>query len=186
MASFVITAVYEVESGRVPLGKDVVAKRWGPGHQFSYCDGRMLTLVVEVAATDSNRAFEVVLSRAEHIWEYLVGQRLPAPTTLRLQTVVPEEAVIPAGAVGRGPDRILADAAAGRVAQLRAAVAALSDLQLRGRRPRHRPDAGWSGEGGDPEDDGGLAGVREPRRPGPGHGGAAVALQLPPPFPLMD
>lgn len=185
MASFVITAVFEVESGRAPLGKDVVARQWGAGHQFSYCDGRMLTLVVEVAAVDSTRAFDTVLSRAESVWEALTGQTLPAPSTLRLQTVVPQEKVV-AGAVGRGPDRLFAEAAAGRAAHLRAAVSALTDLQLFGRRSRPRPDAGPWREFGDPDDDGGLAGVREPRRPGPGPGGTAVALELPPPFPLLD
>jgi hypothetical protein len=186
VTSFVITAVFEVESGRAPLGKDVVARSWGAGHQFSYCDGRMLTLVVEVAAPDSNRAFEVALARAEQVWEGLSGQVLPAPSTLRLQGVVPKAKVV-AGAVGRGPDRLFAEAAATRAARLRAAVSALSDLQLvpgRGRRARIEPGP-WC-DPGDPLDDGGLAGVREPRRPGPGPGGAAVALELPPPFPIVD
>jgi hypothetical protein len=184
MASFVITAVFEVGPGRVPLGKDVVARPWGAGHQFSYCDGRMLTLVAEVTAPDVNHAFEAVLSRAESVWEGISGNTLPAPSTLRLQSVVPQEKVV-AGAVGRGPDRFFAEAAAARAAHLRAAVAALTDLQRLGRRGR-RPDAGPRTEFGDPPDDGGLAGVREPRRPGPGPGGGAVALELPSPFPAVD
>src|SRR5512134_320744 len=132
MTGFVITAVFEVESGRAPLGKDVIARQWGGGHQFSFCDGRMLMLVVEVTAVDSTHAFETVLSRAEHAWEVLTGQTLPAPSTLRVQTVVPPEIKVAAGAVGRGPDRLLAEAAASRVAHLRAAVGALADLQRLG------------------------------------------------------
>jgi hypothetical protein len=181
MASFVITAIFEVGAGRVPLGKDVVARPWGAGHQFSYCDGRMLTLVVEVSAPDVNQAFEAVLSRAEYAWEGLTGNSLPAPSTLRLQASVPQEKVV-AGAVGRGPDRLFAEAAAARAAHLRAAVAALTDLQGFGRRGRRTGPAPWT-DPDDPPDDGGLAGVREPRRPGPGPGGGAVALELPPPFP---
>jgi hypothetical protein len=184
MASFVITAVFEVEPGRVPLGKDVIARPWGAGHQFSYCDGRMLTLVVEVTAPDVNHAFETVLSRAEAAWEGLTGRSLPAPSTLRLQTLVPQEMVV-AGAVGRGPDRLFAEAAAARAAHLRAAVTALTDLHRRGRRGP-RPDLSPWNDFDDPPDDGGLAGVREPRRPGPGPGGGAVALELPPPFPAAD
>jgi len=127
MASFVITAVFELTSGRAPLGRDVVARFWGPGHQFSYCDGRLLTLVVEMSAPDANQAFEAVLTRAEIAWEARTGQALPAPSTLRLQGADPQTQPT-AGVVGRGPDRVIAEAAAGRAARLRAAVAALSDL----------------------------------------------------------
>lgn len=184
MVNFVITAVFEVKSGRVPLGKDVIARAWGTGHEFSYCDGRMLTIVVEVRAPDSNYAFEVVLSRAEAVWEMTTGETLPAPSTLRLQRVVPEEKVA-AGAVGNGPDRLFAEAAASRVANLRAAAAALTDLQRRSWRGRRSdPEPGWGND--DPPDDSGLAGVCESRRPSPGQGGIAVTLQLPPPFPLLE
>src|SRR5437773_6477621 len=48
---------------KFPLGQDVLATIWGTGHRFSYCDGRMLTLVVELVATDRAAAFESVLSR---------------------------------------------------------------------------------------------------------------------------
>jgi len=134
MGSFVITAVFEVESGRVPLGKDVVARRWGVGHRFSYCDGRVLTLVVEVTAADSAQAFESVLACAEQAWGSLTGRTLPAPSTLRVKGVVPEGEKVFAGAVGGSPDRLLAEAVAGRAANLRATVAALADL--------HRSDPG--------------------------------------------
>lgn len=150
MASFVITAAFEVGSGRVPLGKDVVARWWGPGHQFSYCDGRLLTLVVEITAADANQAFEAVLSRAEVAWEALAGTPLPPPSTLHLRVVLPPEEMVVAGAVGRGPDRLFAEAAAGRAARLRAAIAALTDLQKRGRRQRH-PDPDPGGAGIEPE-----------------------------------
>jgi hypothetical protein len=178
MARFVITAVFEVGPGRVPLGRDVVGTAWGPGHEFSYCDGRMLTIVVEVPAPDPSHAFEIVLSHAGTVWETLVGEALPAPSILRLQHMIPEEKVV-AGPVGRGPDRLFAEAAASRAAHLRAAVAAMTDLQRRGRRSR-RPDAGPGWECDDSPGDGGLAGARA------GSGGVVTALQLPPPFPLIE
>lgn len=131
MTSFVITAFFEVEPGKVPLGRDVVAKVWAGGHhsrlQFSYCDGRVLTLVVEITAPDQGHAFEAVLARAEAVWEHLTGATLSAPTTVRVQRLVPQEKVV-AGAVGRGPDRLFASAVAGRAAALRATVSALTDL----------------------------------------------------------
>ena len=129
MASFVITAVFAVGSGQVLLGKDVFAKMWGAGHQFSYCDGRTATLVVEVVAPDSNQAFELTMSRAEQVWESFCGQRLPVASMLRLRAVAPQRKAA-AEVAGRVPDQVLAEAIASRAARLRAAVAALCDLQM--------------------------------------------------------
>jgi hypothetical protein len=184
MPGYVITAVFEVAGGKIRLGRDVLAPGWGPGHRFSYCDGRMLTLVAEVRAPEPGYAFELMLSRAEQLWVDLGAEPLPPPETLRVQTVVPEEKVV-AGAVGRGPDRFIAESAAKVAARLRATRAALADLE-----GQLWP---WSGgpdgprEGGDePPDDGGLAGVREPLRPGPGPGPSAEALQEPRSLPEVE
>jgi hypothetical protein len=126
--SFVITAFYDVDSEAAPVGRDVIAKWWGPGHQFSFCDGRGLTVIAEILAPDQGQAFEAVLSRVEDIWNQLTGSLLAAPTVVRVQHLIPREKAV-AGPVGRGPDRLFAEAAACRAARLRAAVAALSDLQ---------------------------------------------------------
>lgn len=128
MPSFVITAFFDVEPDTAPPGRDVIARLWGEGHQFSYCDEGVLTLVVEVDGPDQGYAFETVLSRIEEIWQGLTGRPLAAPTTVRMRQAAPRAKVL-GGAVGRGPDRLMADAAASRAARLRAAVAALSDLQ---------------------------------------------------------
>ncbi|HEY6793377.1 MAG TPA: hypothetical protein VI248_01700 [Kineosporiaceae bacterium] len=127
MRGYVITAVFEVNGGKIRLGRDVLASAWGHGHRFSYCDGRMLTLVVEVRASDGTHAFEALLSRSERLWAELGGEPLPPPVTLRVQSVVPEEKVV-AGAVGRGPDRLIAESAAKVAARLRATRAALASL----------------------------------------------------------
>ncbi|MDQ1286711.1 MAG: hypothetical protein QG622_276 [Actinomycetota bacterium] len=128
MPSFVITMFFDVGSRQTLPGRDVIAKWWGPGHQFSYCDDRGLTLIVEVVAPDQGCAFDEALSRAEALWGQLTDTALAAPSTVRVQKLSPQEKVI-SGPVGRGPDRIFAEAAAGRAARLKAAVAALSDLQ---------------------------------------------------------
>lgn len=183
MPGFVITVVFDVDGGKSPLGADVLAQAWGMGHRFSYCDGRMLTLVAELTAADRAAAFEALLSRAEMVWTGLGFGPLPAPTTVRLQGAVDTESV-PAGSPGRSgtgsahPSRVARTAA-----HLRAAAAAASGdayqirrrmLELKGRDGDQSPD---------PPDDGGLAGVREPRRPAPGSGGMAAALV--PPRPLV-
>jgi len=180
MPGYVITAVFEVEGGKIRLGRDVLSPWWGRGHRFSYCDGRTLTLVVEVAAPGRSQAFESVLGRVEGLWTELGGDPLPPPSTVRLQTVLPEEKVV-AGAVGRGPDGVIAEATARLTAQLRATRSALGELEGR--------LGSWPGRAGrpgprtlppdEPPDDGGLAGTREPRRPRPGPGPVAETLDEP-------
>jgi hypothetical protein len=127
MPGYVITAVFEVDRGKIRCGRDVLAAAWGRGHRFSYCDGRTLTLVAEVRAPDRARAFEAVLSRVERL-PAEIGRFLPPPSTLRVQMVVPEEKVV-AGAVGRGPDCMIAESAARVAARLRATRAALAELE---------------------------------------------------------
>jgi hypothetical protein len=183
MPGFVVTVVFDVDAGKAPLGADVLAQACGMGHRFSYCDGRMLTLVAQVTAADRAGAFEAVLSRAEMVWAGLGHGPLAAPTTVRIQGEVGTESV-PAGLPGApgaaGPQP--PNPAARSVAQWRAqAVAAATDAYLHRRR---RGLKWWTGDQPpDPPDDGGLAGVREPRRPAPGSGGMAAALE--PPRPLI-
>jgi hypothetical protein len=114
MPGFVITVVFDVEGGKLPLGADVLAQAWGMGHRFSYCDGRMLTLVVELTAADRAGAFEALLSRAEMIWVGLGFGSLAAPTTVRIQGAV-EPLSVPAGSPGAGRSGVHpADAAGSR------------------------------------------------------------------------
>jgi hypothetical protein len=128
MPGYVVTAVYDVSGARIPSGREVLADEWGPGHRFSYCDGRVLTLVAEAWAADRAPALAAVLSRAERLWRDGGGDPLPAPTSLRIQAVVPHAEPVP-GAVGRGPDRVFAESTARLAARLRATRAALADLE---------------------------------------------------------
>lgn len=183
MSGFVVTAVFAVEGGvaggsaKIPLGADVLGVALGPGHRFSYCDGRTLTVVCEVVADGEAAAFEVALTRFEGAWAGVGGGELPAPSMVRLQRVVPEE-LVPAGSPGRAR-------AQGR--RKRSKVA----RRLTYFSPEEDPtgpvvDPGLRVEGreDDDPDDGGMAGVREPRRPGPGPGPASAAQPLPGPEPL--
>jgi hypothetical protein len=139
MPGFVVTAVFEVGGGpggpggpgrssrEDRSGRDVLATSWGPGHRFSYYDGHTLTLVVEVVGADRAEVSETVLSVAGRRWAELGGRPLPHPSALQLQDVVPQAMVVP-GVVGRGPDGLFADSAAGLAARLRATRAALVAL----------------------------------------------------------
>ena len=168
MPGYVITSVFEVSGGKTPLGADVLAQAWGTGHRFSYCDGRMLTLVVELTAVDRASAFEALLSRAELVWTGLGHPPLPPPITLRVQGAVAGESVV-AGIVGTEPATFAQRVH--RLAKRRNIVSLRDELVVR-----------WLDEDGPPEppDDGGLAGVREPRRPRPGPGGISAELEPPP------
>jgi hypothetical protein len=133
MSGYVITLGHPTGGARAPLGRDVIASWWGPGHEFSYCDGRTLTLVVEVAARSRADAFEAVLAKLECIWSALTGVALSPPTTVRVEVVVPRPELVLAEVIGRSSDRValdgmLAEATASRCARLRAAVAALGEL----------------------------------------------------------
>jgi hypothetical protein len=185
MPGYVVTAVFEVGGGKVPTGRDVLAAHWGPGHRFSYCDGNTLTLVAEVVSPRVADAFETVLSRAEQRWQGRTGHQLPAPSILRMQTSVPPEIKVAAGAVGRGPDGLIAESAAQLAGRLRATRAALADLERRMPWPgRDGGPTAWPGD--DDPDDGGLAGVREPRRPGPGPAPVGEVLEEPRSLPEIE
>ena len=105
----------------------MLAGEWGAGHRLSHLDAQGLTLVVELQAPDRAAAGEAVLARTGRWWAGLTGAPLPPPATFRLDDVLPRAMVVP-GAVGAGPDRELADAAAGVAARLRAIRAALAEL----------------------------------------------------------
>jgi hypothetical protein len=170
MPGFVIFSVFEVGEGRTPLGADVLGQAWGVGHRFSYCDGRTLTLVVELTAVDVAAAFESVLSRAELVWTTLGFAPLPPPTTMRVQGAV-QAGRVAAGAPGAEPGW-----KGSRRRRLSRQTAVSRDLTYRAT-PADRPPV----DPDDPDrpDEGGLAGVREPRRPGPSPGGAAFAIDPP-------
>ena len=177
MPGYVITSVFEVGGGKVPLGADVMAGAWGMGHRFSYCDGSMLTLVVELTAIDVGAAFESLLSRAEMVWQQLGHGTLGPPVTLRVQGAV-EPAQVPAGIPPATGDLPPQDPARGRARGLfrrgrpltvMDGLVLLPELTL------------FSPPDEEPPDDGGLAGVREPRRPRPGPPGLLAALDLPTP-----
>ena len=170
MPGFVITSVFEMDGGKHPLGSDVLAGSWGMGHRFSYCDGRMLTLVVELTAIDVAAAFEAVLSRAEMVWQGLGYGTLGPAVTMRVQGAV-EPAQVPAGIppavpdeAGRGKRRKIA-----RVLRYGSADVDLDGLTAELRKPPND----------EPPDDGGLAGMREPRRPKPAPPGLHLGRDLP-------
>jgi len=163
MPGFVITSVFEVSAGRVPLGPAVLAQVWGRGHRFSYCDGRTLTLVAEITAGDARSAFEVILTRTESLWRTCGFGTLERTVTMRVQEAVRNRPV-PAGLPGSGT----ASARRKRHKQARQ----LKYFSPAENRPPELPDD-------DEPDDGGLAGVREPRQPRPSPPGLAAALDLP-------
>jgi hypothetical protein len=172
MPRYVITSVFELGPGKPPLGPDVLGRAWGMGHRFSYSDGRMLTLVAELTAPDTSAAFEALLSRAEMVWQGLGHGTLGKAVTLRIQAGVEVEPV-PAGKPGRSGKRGRGRKGAKRARQLEFSGDVLGDDLL----------ADWPGLGRpddeDPPDDGGLAGVREPRRPKPAPPGLHAVRDLP-------
>jgi hypothetical protein len=168
MPRYVITSVFELGAGKQPLGADVLGQAWGMGHRFSYSDGRMLTLVAEVTAPDTPAAFEALLSRAEMVWQDLGHGPLGTAVTVRIQAGVdpqPVPAGLPPADTGTGRPR------RGRVARVLRYVNPLE---------RVLDDVGlpWRDDE-DPPDDGGLAGVREPRRPKPAPPGLHAVRDLP-------
>jgi len=137
MPGYVVSAVFDLYGARGRTGRDPLAADWGRGHRFSYCDGRVLSLVVEVPAVDRAEAFDFVVARARHLWAALGGEPLPAPSTLQVQAVAPRAKLL-SGPVGRGPDCLIAESTARVDARLRATRAALADLD--GRLGRGRGD----------------------------------------------
>jgi hypothetical protein len=168
MPTFVISAVFEVTGGKLPHGADVLARAWGMGHRLSYCDGLMLTLVADQTALDAGAAFESVLSRAEMVWQGLGHGPLGAPVTVRVHGPF-EPAQIPAGI----PPADTPPDARRRRRKIARELKYFAPTVQEGRPPADPRD------GDDPPDDGGLAGVREPRRPRSGPPGLHTARDLP-------
>ncbi len=177
MARYAVTAVFEVGAGKVPRGADVLQRALPAErttHRFSYCDGRTLTAVVDQRAPDPAAACVDVVRAVRAAWTRLAGADPGRPLTVRVRALsLP--ARISAGAVRRREWGWTPDGGpSGRLVLL------------------HPGDTVPGGDGpegpGDPDDpdDGGLAGVREPRRPGPGPGLHTAALEEPravPPLP---
>ena len=164
MGRYEITLVFEVGGGKIPRGADVLdrmrlAKK--AIHRFSYCDGRSLTVIVDWSAATAGQACTEATLAVRLVWTQLTGVDPGEPLSTRARPL--------------RPPRI----AAGR----RAGPTGWSAV---GRRMRLGSKGEWLDRPGDPDgrgpdegDDGGLAGVREPRRPMPGPPPLARALEEP-------
>ncbi len=169
VATYQVVAVWRVEHPKVPQGADLFAAVWPRGLRASLFDGRSLTVVADVRADSPEDARALVAGRAVLAWQAVAGEPLGAPEQCR---VVPRSAPVgvPAGLLPR-----------------RAGLPVFGERDVRERRwPGRRgrgPDAGPGSDPRgphDPPDDGGLAGVREPRRPKPGPGHLFAQAPLPP------
>jgi hypothetical protein len=182
MARFAVFAVWSVDDGKVPRGGEVLRRAAIRGLRFSYYDGVRLTVLADARADSAADAIALVVGRVAIGWQALGGAAaLGAPefSQAQLASGLPG---VPAGigprsrpdlrgllggrSVPRGSGRneplIMVDDRLGLVER--------SDLD------------GWDD---DEPDDGGLAGVREPRRPrpGPGPGPGHLAAEAPLPQP---
>lgn len=162
MARFAVAAVFEVGPGKVPRGADVLDRMSIPDtatHRFSYCDGTTLSVVVDWTAESADDARGDALTAVRLVWRTLTGHDLGPPLSVRIRTLTPP------------PPKVAAGRARGRSWH----VEGLPPIEL-----FEEPQLRWPDEGHDP-DDGGLAGVREPRRPKPGPGHLSAALDEPGP-----
>jgi hypothetical protein len=163
MARFAVTAVFEVGPGKVPRGADVLDRVSIPGkatHRFSYCDGRTLTVIIDWTADSESAARETSVIWLRLAWTRLTGNDPGDPLSVRIRCLTPKVvARVAAGArwmTSWHPEGLLVP----------------DPIEVL----RERFD-----DGDDP-DDGGLAGVREPRRPKPGPGHLSAALDEPEPI----
>jgi hypothetical protein len=167
MGRYAVTLVFEVGDGKMPRGADVL-ERMHVGkkavHRFSYCDGRSLTVVVDWSAGSAEQASTEAALASRLLWTQITGADPGEPLSSRTRPLTPPPLV----SAGLG-------AALGR--------------RMRRRGP-FDPSQAWSAlppveswwlEGPD-DDDGGLAGVREPRRPKPTPPPLARTLDEPPIF----
>jgi hypothetical protein len=163
MARFAVTVVFEVGPGKVPRGADVLDRVTIPGkatHRFSYCDGRTLTVVIDWTADSEGAARDAAVTGLRLAWAGLTGTDPGDPLSVRLRSLTP---------------KVVARVAAGvrRVTSWHPEGLPIDDpIEVR---PERFDD-------GDDPDDGGLAGVREPRRPKPGPGHLSAALDEPGPI----
>jgi hypothetical protein len=154
-----VTAVFEVGPGKVPRGADVLERMQiseKATHRFSYCDGRTLTALIDWTASDPERASSDVVVAVRLVWAQLTGSDPGKPLSLRVR---------PLATVGRVSAGLRREPGTGDQQAAR-----LEGVQVRREPPVEGP--------GDP-DDGGLAGVREPRRPKPGPGHLSAAREEP-------
>jgi hypothetical protein len=163
MARFAVTVVFEVGQGKVPRGADVLDLVTIPGkatHRFSYCDGRTLTAVIDWTAGSESAARDAAVTGLRLAWAGLTGIDPGDPLSVRVRSLTP---------------KVVARVAAGarRVTSWHPEGLPVPDLIEVV--PERFDD-------GDDPDDGGLAGVREPRRPKPGPGHLSAALDEPGPI----
>lgn len=180
MARFMVTSVFEVRSGKAPLGPEVLYGWWGPGLEFSYHDGRTLTVVARLKAGSPVQARGEALIRTVAAWTRLTGGgqlELVHQQVIRVG-MLGHGSLVPAGLPGTEPQAppaarryTFGPAAPGKAARAASTV-------LRGVLGRRRPGPSPE-QGGPDEEGGGLAGVREPRRPKPSPGHLSVAHDLP-------
>lgn len=164
MARFAVTMVFETGPGKVPRGADVLDRATVPGratHRFSYSDGRTLTVVIDWNADSEAAARDAAVLGVRLAWAGMTGADPGDPLSVRVRSLTPPV-----------------------VARVAAGVRRAMPWHPEGlpSRPVLLEPRLWVGD--DPEhgdDDGGLAGVREPRRPKPGPGQLSAALDEPGP-----
>ena len=162
MARFAITAVFEVGPGKSPRGIDVLERISIPDtatHRYSYCDGTTLTVVLDWTAAAEDDARRGALAAVRLVWQALTGHDPGPPLNVRVRSLTPPPPKVPAGARNLGSWH----------------VHGLPPIEL-----VEEPRLRWFDD--DDPDDGGLAGVREPRRPRPGPGHLSAALEEPRPM----
>jgi hypothetical protein len=175
MARFAVTAVFDVGRGKVPRGADVLDRMQisdKATHRFSYCDGTTLTVVIDWTAPTAPRACTEAVTCIRLVWSQLTGADPGTPLSVRVRPLTPPViARVSAGVRRRLPQHWHPEG--------------LPVLDLMS---KHEVLPGWSryeGPDDDPHDpddgpdDGGLAGVREPRRPKPGPGSLTAAREEP-------
>jgi hypothetical protein len=163
MARFAVTAVFEVGPGKVPRGADVLERVSIPGkatHRFSYCDGRTLTVVIDWTADSERAARELAVTGLRLAWAGLTGTDPGDPLSVRIRCLTPKRLA----RVAAGTRRLTSWHPEG--------LPVLDPIEVLPKRFGDDDDA----------DDGGLAGVREPRRPKPGPGHLSAALDEPGPI----
>ncbi len=164
MGRYAVTLVFEVGGGKMPRGADVLDRmRLGKKavHRFSYCDGRSLTVIVDWTADSAGQACTESALAIRLVWAQLTGVDPGDPLSTRARPLRPPPLV---------------------VAGSRMSAVARREIDRRIRR-RSESDRSSGPDGLDgPDDEGGLAGVREPRRPKPTPPPLARTLQEPATF----
>ena len=165
MGRYAVTLVFEVGGGKMPRGADVLdrmrlAKK--AAHRFSYCDGRSLTVIVDWTADSAGQACAESALAIRLVWAQLTGVDPGDPLSQRARPLKP-------------PPRVAAGVR-------RAAAYAANPRRFRRLGPPPEWLSGPDFPDGPDDDEGGLAGVREPRRPKPTPPPLARTLEEPPTF----